>query len=154
MRRKAIALFVLAAFAGCRPPALQPPDAPHAPVTTPPLVEKTPEQQSSSRADVDVSIPFTATAYALEGITASGTRARRGIVAADPRVLPLGSKIRVTGAGSYSGDYLVEDTGSAVKAHIIDIKVTSVAEAIKFGRRSVRVEVLRWGDDDFEASAK
>jgi 3D (Asp-Asp-Asp) domain-containing protein len=94
-------------------------------------------------AEAKTPMPFTATAYALEGLTASGTRARKGIVAADPRVLPLGSKIRVSGAGAYSGDYLVEDTGALIKGHIIDIKVATVKEARQFGRRRIGVEVLR-----------
>ena len=153
MRYKAFAFVVLGAVAACQPPVPQPPEALQVPAITSPLVEVTP-CESSSRVAFDAPMPFTATAYALEGITKTGTRARRGIVAADPRVLPLGSKIRVTGAGSYSGEYLVEDTGAAVKARIIDIKVASVSEAIKFGRRTVQVEVLRWGGEDVEASAK
>jgi hypothetical protein len=52
------------------------------------------------------------------------------------------------GAGAYSGEYLVEDTGPAVKGKIIDIKVGSTAEAVKFGRRNVFVEVLRRADQD------
>ena len=98
---------------------------------------------------------FSATAYAIEGITAAGTRARRGIVAADPRILPLGSRIRVSNAGGYSGEYVVEDTGPAVKGHEIDIKVGTTSEARKFGRKSVVVEVLSRGGEksDAEASA-
>lgn len=88
---------------------------------------------------------YRATAYALEGKTASGTVARIGIVAADPAVLPLGSRIRVTSAGSYSGEYVVEDTGPKVRGRTIDIRVATVAEAIRFGRRKVQVEVLRRG---------
>jgi 3D (Asp-Asp-Asp) domain-containing protein len=95
---------------------------------------------------------FSATAYAIDGLTASGTRARKGIVAADPKVLPLGSRIRVSNAGAYSGEYLVEDTGPAIKGREIDIKVGTASEARKFGRRSVEVEVLRRGDEDAEAS--
>ncbi len=56
---------------------------------------------------------FRATAYCLKGRTANGGSVRRGIVAADPRVLPLGSRIHVN-AGSYSGAYTVADTGGAV----------------------------------------
>jgi 3D (Asp-Asp-Asp) domain-containing protein len=94
---------------------------------------------------------FTATAYALEGLTAAGTKARRGIVAADPNVLPLGTRIRVHDAGRYSGEYVVEDTGAKIKGNIIDIKVGSTKEAMQFGRRKVKVEVLELGDGDREA---
>jgi len=96
---------------------------------------------------------FSATAYAIDGITAAGTRARRGIVAADPKVLPLGSRIRVSNAGAYSGEYVVEDTGPAIKGREIDIKVGTASEARKFGRKSVGVEVLRRGPVDAEVSA-
>jgi rare lipoprotein A len=54
---------------------------------------------------------FEATADSVEGITAKGTLTHDGIVAADPAVLPLGSVIRVSGAGPYSGTYVVTDTG-------------------------------------------
>jgi 3D (Asp-Asp-Asp) domain-containing protein len=94
---------------------------------------------------------FTATAYALEGLTAAGTRARRGIVAADPDVLPLGTRIHVHGAGHYSGEYVVEDTGAKIKGRIIDIKVGSTKEAMQFGRRKVQVEVLERGNGDRKA---
>src|SRR5687767_3871390 len=81
---------------------------------------------------------FTATAYCLKGRTATGGGVRRGIVAADPRVLPLGTRISMN-AGSYSGSYLVADTGGAVKGRKLDIWVPSCSEAIRFGRRTVMV---------------
>ncbi len=83
---------------------------------------------------------FTATAYCLKGRTASGSGVRRGIVAADPRVLPLGTRISMN-AGSYTGSYLVADTGGAVKGRKLDIWVPSCSEAIRFGRRSVTIAV-------------
>jgi 3D (Asp-Asp-Asp) domain-containing protein len=85
---------------------------------------------------------FNATAYSIEGKTASGGQARPGIVAADPAVLPLGSRIRVHDAGPYSGEYTVTDTGRAIKGNEIDIYLRNDAEAKRFGKRSVKVEVL------------
>ena len=84
---------------------------------------------------------FRATAYCLKGRTATGGGVRRGIVAADPRLLPLGTKILVS-AGSYSGLYTVTDTGGAIKGNILDIWVPSCSEANSFGRRSITVTVL------------
>ena len=84
---------------------------------------------------------FKATAYCLKGRTASGGGVRRGIVAADPRVLPLGTRIQIT-SGGYSGTYLVADTGGAVRGRILDIWVPSCSEAIRFGRKSVSVSIL------------
>lgn len=83
---------------------------------------------------------FTATAYCLQGRTALGHSVRRGIVAADPRVLPLGTRISLN-AGSYSGSYLVADTGGSVRGRKLDIWVPSCSEARRFGRRSVKVSV-------------
>lgn len=85
---------------------------------------------------------FKATAYCLKGRTASGSGVRRGIVAADPRVLPLGSTITIS-AGQYSGVYTVADTGGAVKGKKLDIWVPSCSEAIRFGKRTVKVSVSK-----------
>lgn len=87
---------------------------------------------------------FKATAYCLRGRTASGGNVRRGIVAADPRVLPLGTRIQLN-AGAYSGTYTVADTGGVVKGRILDIWVPSCSEAMRFGRRSVSVSVMGKG---------
>src|SRR5262249_28301195 len=86
------------------------------------------------------------TAYSIEGKTADGTHAREGIVAADPKVLPLGTRIRVQGAGQYDGEYVVRDTGQAVKGREIDVYLASDREARLFGKQSVQVEVVAWGD--------
>lgn len=90
--------------------------------------------------EMGASRSFRATAYCLRGRTASGSNVRRGIVAADPRVLPLGTRISMD-AGKYSGTYLVADTGGAVKGNKLDIWVSSCSEARTFGRRTVKVSV-------------
>jgi 3D (Asp-Asp-Asp) domain-containing protein len=84
---------------------------------------------------------FRATAYCLKGRTATGGSVRRGIVAADRRVLPLGTRIQVS-AGAYSGTYTVADTGSRVRGRILDIWMPSCSEANRFGRRTVMVNVV------------
>jgi 3D (Asp-Asp-Asp) domain-containing protein len=86
-------------------------------------------------------VTFTATAYSLPGRTASGRQVTRGLIAADRRVLPLGTRVRLT-AGSYSGEYVVADTGGAVRGRKIDIWVPSTGEAMRFGRRPVKLTVL------------
>jgi 3D (Asp-Asp-Asp) domain-containing protein len=86
-------------------------------------------------------VTFTATAYSLRGRTASGAGVRRGIIAADRRVLPIGTRVRLE-AGSYSGEYVVADTGGAVRGRKIDIWVPQTSEAMRFGRRPVRLTVL------------
>lgn len=87
---------------------------------------------------------FLATAYCLKGQTASGVSVRRGIIAADPKILPLGSVVRIQ-AGKYSGIYTVMDTGGAIKGRKIDIYIPTRKEAVVFGARKVKVEVLRHG---------
>jgi 3D (Asp-Asp-Asp) domain-containing protein len=84
---------------------------------------------------------FSATAYCLQGRTAMGHGVRRGIIAADPRVLRLGSTVAVEGGG-YSGTYLVSDTGGRIKGNKIDIWMPSCSEARKFGRRTVSISTL------------
>src|ERR1700682_879792 len=64
---------------------------------------------------------FIATAYSVEGTGASGKWSHPGTVAADRDILPLNSRIRIFGAGKYSGDYTVEDTGGKVDGHHIDV---------------------------------
>ena len=87
-----------------------------------------------------------ATAYCQHGTTASGTRARTGIVAADPKLLPVGSVLQITN-GSVAGIYTVMDTGADVKGRKIDIFIPDCTRAIKFGLQSLRVRVLRRGWD-------
>ncbi|MGI8470350.1 MAG: 3D domain-containing protein [Pyrinomonadaceae bacterium] len=84
---------------------------------------------------------FRATAYCLKGRTAVGGGVRRGIVAADPRILPLGTRIFIN-AGSYSGSYIVADTGGAVRGKILDVWVPTCSEAIRFGRKNISVSIL------------
>jgi 3D (Asp-Asp-Asp) domain-containing protein len=84
---------------------------------------------------------FEATAYSLHGRTASGAAATTGMIAADPRVLPIGSRVKIE-AGSYSGEYLVADTGGAVKGKRIDIWTPNSREAMRFGRRKVKLTIL------------
>lgn len=87
---------------------------------------------------------FQATAYALKGRTRSGAYVRRGVVAADPRVLPLGSVVQIK-AGKYTGVYTVHDTGGRIKGNIVDVWVPNNAEARQFGRRKIQLHVLKLG---------
>lgn len=87
---------------------------------------------------------YVATAYSLRGRTASGRPVAKGLIAADPRHLPLGSRVRLD-AGAYSGEYLVADTGSMVRGKRIDIWTPTSREAMRFGRRTVKLTVLSLG---------
>jgi 3D (Asp-Asp-Asp) domain-containing protein len=91
---------------------------------------------------VPVAMAFVATAYCQGTTTASGASVRRGFVAADPTVLPLGSVIRVQQSGPYDGVYTVMDTGPKVQGRHVDLFIESCAAAKRFGRRAVRVSIV------------
>ena len=99
---------------------------------------------ATEEAYVVAPVPYVATAYSLRGRTASGQMVAKGIIAADPRFLPLGSRVRLQ-AGTYSGEYVVADTGSMVRGRRIDIWTPNSREAMRFGRRLVKLTVLSLG---------
>ena len=109
----------------------------------PPPIETLRGDAVEHRAPGPAIATFEVTAYALHGTTAAGTRARPGIVAADPTVLPLGSRVHILDAGAYSGVYRVEDTGRAIRGRRLDVYIANRAEAKRFGRRRLSVEILR-----------
>jgi 3D (Asp-Asp-Asp) domain-containing protein len=85
-----------------------------------------------------------ATAYCDRGTTKSGVRVQRGVVAADLRRLPLGTKLQVLAPGKpYAGTYTVLDSGSKITGRDLDIFMPSCARARRFGKRTVRVRVLK-----------
>jgi peptidoglycan lytic transglycosylase len=86
-------------------------------------------------------VDFHATAYCLKGRTASGVNTRPGMIAADPRVLPLGTVVHLR-AGRYTGTYTVTDTGGLIKGRIVDVYVPTYREAIQFGRQRVKIKVI------------
>ncbi|HEX3644439.1 MAG TPA: 3D domain-containing protein [Vicinamibacterales bacterium] len=87
-----------------------------------------------------------ATAYCDRGPTRSGVRARRGVVAADTRRWPLGTRLQLLAPGqSYAGIYTVLDTGSGIRGRDLDIFMPSCAHARRFGRRTVQVRILSTG---------
>jgi 3D (Asp-Asp-Asp) domain-containing protein len=89
-----------------------------------------------------------ATAYSVSGETADGDVTKyRQTIAADPDVIPLGSKVRIEGAGTYSGVYTVTDTGRKIQGRSVDIFIPSAAAAKQFGRKRVRVRILKAGDE-------
>ena len=89
-------------------------------------------------------ISMVATAYTpwcagCSGITATGERAGHGIVAVDPRVIPLGTKLYIPGYG-----YAVAgDTGGAIVGHRIDLGFDSQRAAMEFGRRKIVVFAIK-----------
>ncbi|MGB9887904.1 MAG: 3D domain-containing protein [Moorellales bacterium] len=87
-----------------------------------------------------------ATAYApgddgVDGITATGLPVDRGVVAVDPRIIPLGSVVYVPGYG-YA---LACDVGGAIRGRRVDVYFADRSEAIAWGIRRVRVTVYSGG---------
>ena len=115
--------------------------------TQEPTVTETPSigslggEIAAKEAHVVPAASYVATAYSLRGRTASGRMVAKGLIAADPRHLPLGSRVRID-AGAWSGEYLVADTGALVRGKRIDIWTPSTREAMRFGRRTVKLTVL------------
>jgi 3D (Asp-Asp-Asp) domain-containing protein len=75
--------------------------------------------------------------------TASGTPTRWGVVAVDPKVIPLGSTLQIEG---YEGTtFVAEDVGGAIKGHTLDIWLPDPKEAKRYGTKHRRVTILREG---------
>jgi len=89
-------------------------------------------------------LELTATAYGPGGNgpwgmqTTMGIRPRFGIVAVDPRIIPLGTKLYVEGYGPA----LAADTGSAIKGMRIDLFYPSDRQASNYGRKKVRIMIM------------
>lgn len=80
-----------------------------------------------------------ATAYIATGNpTATGIMPYWGVIAVDPRVIPLGTKVYIPNYGVA----LAADTGGAVKGNIIDLFMHTYGQAINWGRRDVDVYIL------------
>ena len=85
----------------------------------------------------------TATAYSpqdpgLGKYTARGHRVSRGIIAVDPRVIPLGTRVYIPGYG----EAVADDTGGAIKGNRIDIAFDTHREAINFGRQTIDIYII------------
>jgi 3D (Asp-Asp-Asp) domain-containing protein len=80
-----------------------------------------------------------AVAYHLPGRTALGIPVRRGVVAVDPRLIPLGTRLHVPGYGHS----IAADVGTAIRGRIIDLWMPNDAAARRWGRRTVVITVYR-----------
>ena len=65
-------------------------------------------------------------------------QAKHGVVAVDPNVIPLGTKLYIPGYG----EALAADTGGDIVGSRIDVVMEDYGEAMQFGRRTVEVYVL------------
>jgi 3D (Asp-Asp-Asp) domain-containing protein len=86
-----------------------------------------------------IATAYTANCSGCSGYTATGRRAGHGIVAVDPRIIPLGTYLYIPGYGRA----LAGDTGGAIRGNRIDLGFNSNADAMSFGRRPIVVYVLK-----------
>ncbi len=70
--------------------------------------------------------------------TASGTLVRHGVIAVDPHVIPLGTRVFIPGYG----EAVAEDIGGSIKGHRIDVAFDSHEEALAFGRRDLEIIIV------------
>lgn len=109
--------------------------------TTKPTVPSRGTKQTGKTINV-VATAYTAYCNGCSGKTATGINLRANpnakVIAVDPKVIPLGSKVYVEGYG-----YAVAgDTGGAIKGNKIDLFISSKSKALDFGRKTVQVKVL------------
>ena len=79
-------------------------------------------------------VPVELTAYCLRGTTRRDNYVREGIVAADPKVFPLGRYLEVYVGKTYFGRFLIDDTGGVIRGNKLDIWTPTCREARLFGR--------------------
>jgi 3D (Asp-Asp-Asp) domain-containing protein len=80
-------------------------------------------------------LTVTATGYSLPGHTATGLPVGPGIVAVDPSVIPLGTRLTIPGYG----EGVAADTGGAVQGLTIDLWFPTLADALAWGRRTLTI---------------
>jgi 3D (Asp-Asp-Asp) domain-containing protein len=89
----------------------------------------------SPAATSERTITVTSTGYSLPGATATGLPVGYGVVAVDPSVIPLGTRLTIPGYG----EGVAADTGSAVQGYTIDLWFPTLADARAWGRRAVTI---------------
>jgi 3D (Asp-Asp-Asp) domain-containing protein len=86
---------------------------------------------------------FTANCKGCSGITYTGINLKKNpnmkVISVDPKVIPLGSKVYVPGYGTA----IAADKGSAIKGNRIDVFMPNYNDAIKWGRKTVTIQILK-----------
>ncbi|PGN05418.1 LysM peptidoglycan-binding and 3D domain-containing protein [Priestia megaterium] len=100
------------------------------------------QQQASGKSMTVEATAYTANCAGCSGTTATGVNLKSNpnqrVIAVDPSVIPLGSKVYVEGYGQA----VAADTGGAIKGNRIDVFVSSDSAAQDWGRRSVKITVI------------
>lgn len=107
--------------------------------------EEKPEPAKTENSSSGKTIVVSATGYStqqagLSTHTATGIdlRVNSRVIAVDPSVIPLGSKVEIPGYGVF----IAGDTGGAIKGNKIDIHFSTVQQALSWGRRTITIKIL------------
>jgi 3D (Asp-Asp-Asp) domain-containing protein/LysM repeat protein len=123
-----------------QPAAPQP--AAQAPKETAPAVKAASTSNTGSREITVKATAYTASCAGCSGITKTGINIKANpnarVIAVDPSVIPLGSKVYVEGFGEATA----ADTGGAIKGNRIDVFIPSEQDAINFGVKQLKVTIL------------
>lgn len=108
-----------------------------------PIVDNSADIATGTLGNVVKTLTMESTAYYGHGTTALGLKPVRNpnglsTIAVDPNVIPLGTKVYVSGYGLA----IAADTGGAIKGNIIDVFLNSYEECYSWGRRQVTVQIL------------
>ena len=123
-------------------PSTPSPAAPSTPSTSAPAPAQAQESKSVSKEITVEATAYTAYCAGCSGITATGIDLRsnpnRKVIAVDPRVIPLGSRVYVEGYG----EAIAGDTGGAIKGTRVDLFMASQSSALNWGRKTVKLQIL------------
>lgn len=110
--------------------------------STAPATQPTQTTQTAVRTLTVEATAYTAYCTGCSGITATGINLRANpnlkVIAVDPRVIPLGSRVWVEGYG----EAIAGDTGGAIKGNKIDVFIPNYQDALNWGRKTVTVKIL------------
>lgn len=126
---------------------MNPPEG-HSPAKVRSVPESKPMQEAKPQDNLPAHwspIRLEATAYTRHDTgctdwTYRGNYLQRGLVAVDPRIIPLGTRLYVPGYGFAIAD----DVGGAIRGHKIDLAMDTQAEAFTFGRRQLTAYIIDW----------
>lgn len=123
-------------------PAVQAPPAQTQPTPPPAPAPSAPAAASSSKQITVKATAYTASCDGCSGVTATGINIKENpnekVIAVDPSVIPLGSKVYVEGVGEATA----ADTGGAIKGNRIDVFIPSEQAAMNFGVKQLKVTIL------------
>ncbi|WP_052130298.1 3D domain-containing protein [Ureibacillus sinduriensis] len=106
------------------------------------VVQNTEEEPASGKEIMVTATAYTAYCEGCSGTTAIGIDLRSNpnqkVIAVDPNIIPLGSKVWVEGYG----EAIAGDTGGAIKGNKIDVFIPTRNEAMQWGRKQVKLKVL------------